>query len=177
MDKGKPSETKKDAHKKQANQKEADAQKIEELTTTLQRLQAEFENYKKRVEKEHAQYKTYAAKDIIASLLPVLDSFELALKHCQEKGTFVDGMKLVYGQLYSILEHAGLRAIEAVGKRFDPYYHEVLMQEPTQSDEGKILEEFQKGYMFKDMVIRHAKVKVAKVTENVEAERAAEEKQ
>ena len=149
---------------------------VDELTETLQRLQAEFENYKKRAEKESVQQREYAAKDIMAALLPVLDSFELAFQNTKDTEKFVAGMKLVYGQLYGILEQAGLRKIEAIGKHFDPYYHEVLLQEPTQADEGKVLEELQKGYMLKNMVIRHSKVKVATAATHHIQEQSEEEK-
>ncbi len=170
----KPNEEKEKPKKPQEAQKAETQQKIEELTETLQRLQAEFENYKKRVEKEVVQHKLYAAKDLVSELLPVLDSFELAFQNTKDKEKFIIGMKLVYGQLHTILENAGLRKIEAVDKQFDPHYHEVLMQQPSETDDGRILEEFQKGYMLKDAVLRHSKVKVAKMHEQKTTQEAKE---
>ena len=136
-------------------------QKIEELTDTLKRLQAEFENFKKRNEKEKAEFAKYACADIIASILPVLDSFEIALKNTGDKDKFIEGMKIVYAQLHSILEAEGLRPIKAVNEKFDPYKHEVLMKEQSDKPDDTILEEFQKGYMLNDRVLRHSKVKIS----------------
>jgi len=134
---------------------------IEELTDTLKRLQAEFENYKKRVEKEKIEFVKYAHADIIASMLPVLDSFEIALKNTNDKDKFIEGMKIVYAQFYSMLEAEGLKPIKATGEKFDPYRHEVLIKEESEKPEGTILEEFQKGYMLNDKVLRFSKVKIS----------------
>ena len=136
-------------------------QKIEELTDTLKRLQAEFENYRKRIEKEKPEFIKYSHAEIIAKILPVLDSFEMALKHTNEPQKFINGMKLIYAQLHSALESEGLRAIKTEGEKFDPYRHEVLMKEESDKPEGTVLEEFQKGYMFNDKVLRFSKVKVS----------------
>jgi molecular chaperone GrpE len=136
-------------------------QKIRELTETLQRLQAEFENYKKRVEREKLEFMECANKDLILNMLPVLDSFELALKNEQNSGEFVKGVKLIYAQLYSMLESMGLKRIKTVGEKFDPYRHEVMLQENSDKEEGVIIEELQKGYMLGSRVIRHSKVKIS----------------
>jgi molecular chaperone GrpE len=134
---------------------------VEEYKETIQRLQAEFENYKKRVEKDIANYKEYANAELVKRLLPVLDSFELAIKNINSDGEkFKKGVELVYAQLYSALETEGLTPIKAVGEKFDPYKHEALMQQG--SEEETVLEELQKGYMFKGAVIRHSKVKLGK---------------
>ena len=135
--------------------------KIDELTDTLKRLQAEFENYKKRVEKEKTEFAAYACSDIIEELLPVMDSFEIALKNTSEHEKFVKGVQMIYSQIYSALSSKGLKPIEAVGKKFDPYRHEVLMKEESEKEDDIVLEEFQKGYMLNDRVIRHSKVKVS----------------
>jgi molecular chaperone GrpE len=135
--------------------------KINELTETLQRLQAEFENYKKSLEKEKSEYVKYAKSDLILKLLPVLDSFEIALKNTTNKEKFVKGMELIYAQLISILQSEGLKAIKAEGEKFDPYKHEVMLKEKSAQDDDIILEEFQKGYMLNDRVIRYSKVKVS----------------
>ena len=162
-------EHKKDAPKHEKNneidnlkkQIEEKNKSIEELTDTLKRLQAEFENYKKRIEKEKAEFAKYANAGIISGILPIIDSFELALKHSGEKEKFVEGMKMVYAQLYSMLEAEGLKPIKAAGEKFDPYRHEVLMKEASDKPEGTILEEFQRGYMLNDKVLRFSKVKIS----------------
>ena len=145
---------------------------------SLQRLQAEFENYKKRVEKENIQFRQYASAGFVKNLLPVLDSFELALKSISSNGKedeksaanpkLVKGFEMIYGQFYSALESQGLKPIKALGERLDPYKHEVLMQGATDDEkkDGMIVEEFQRGYMFNDAVLRYSKVKVLKFVSN-----------
>lgn len=142
-------------------QLEEKTQKIEELTDTLKRLQAEFENFKKRTEKEKAEFMGYANAGIIANLLPVIDTFEIAFKNTNDKDKFIEGMKMVYAQLHTLLEAEGLKPIRALGEKFDPYKHEVLLKEQSEKPEDTILEEFQKGYMLNDKVIRHSKVKIS----------------
>ncbi len=138
--------------------------KITELTDSLQRLQAEFENFKKRCEKDNADFRNYASALIIEKLLPILDSFELALNNHANKEEFVKGVELIYSQFYDLLEKEGIRPIKTKGEKFDAYKHEVLLSEKTEKDEEdeKIVEELQKGYMLKDKVLRYAKVKVLK---------------
>ena len=98
---------------------------VKELTETLKRVQADFENYRKQVEKRIEEMKNEAAKDIILKLLPILDNFELAIKNNTHKDEFCKGVELIYAQIFSILEEEGLKPIEAKGK-FDPYKHEAL---------------------------------------------------
>lgn len=136
--------------------------RIEELTDSLQRLQAEFENHKKRVEKEKCEFVKCANEKLIISILPVLDSFELALQNIENHEEFVKGIKLIFAQLYSTLESLGLKKINALGDKFDPYKHEVLLQEKNKQEEGTIIEELQRGYMLGDKLIRHTKVKISK---------------
>ncbi|MBW2980366.1 nucleotide exchange factor GrpE [Candidatus Woesearchaeota archaeon] len=154
-------DTEKGLEKSETSQKE----KIKELTETLQRLQAEFENYKKRVDKEKAEFVKYSKHELIAKLLPILDSFKLAIKNGKNNPDFFKGIELIFSQFYSALEAEGLRPIEALGKKFDPYKHEVLMQETSDKEEDIVLEELQKGYMLNDKVLRHSKVKVSKKKE------------
>lgn len=140
---------------------------ITELTDTLKRLQAEFENYKKRVDKEHASNVKNSNAEIIKELLAVLDSFELALKSngtCEnpEIAKFRKGLELIYAQLYSILEDDGLKIIDTKNKKFDPYKHEVLLVKECSEPDDMILQEFQKGYMLNDIILRHSKVMIAK---------------
>ncbi len=148
-------------HKKEDKKTDEKDKKIAELTDTLQRLQAEFENYKKYVEKSKAEFVKYAQAELIDKLLPVLDSFELALKNTKDKEKLLKGVELIYTQLYSLLEKQGLKKIESKGK-FNPHLHEVLLKEESDEEEDTILEELQKGYMLDDKVLRHSKVKVSK---------------
>jgi len=152
--------------KKQAK-KPTDKEIIAELTETLQRTQAEFENYKKRVDKEKVEFVKYAKAELIQRLLSTIDTFEIALKSTKDNEKFVKGMDMVYAQLMSLLHSEGLKPIESLGKKFDPYLHEVMLKEKSDKDDGIVLEELQKGYILNDKVLRHSKVKVSeKVKDN-----------
>ena len=133
--------------------------KVKELTELLKRTQADFINYKNRVEKETKQLLEYSDVAVIKELLPVLDSFEHALKNTND-AEFKKGIELVYTQFLDILKQKGLSVIKCEGS-FDPYKHEVLMKVKSDKPENTILEVLQNGYQFKDKIIRHAKVKVA----------------
>ncbi|RLE37973.1 nucleotide exchange factor GrpE [Candidatus Woesearchaeota archaeon] len=165
---------KKDHPKKENNKKS----EVEELKDALKRIQAEFDNYKKRTLKEAEEREKLASKKIITKLLPILDNFELALKNKATDDQFCKGMELIYSELYSLLEAEGLKPIKTEGK-FDPYYHEALLSEESDKEEGTNLEELQRGYMLNDEVIRVAKVKVAKkkkkIMEKEESEREENE--
>ena len=145
-----------------SNDKIGDSDKIADLTDTLQRLQAEFENYKKRVERERQHFEKCAEERLVINLLPLLDSFELALKNTADKDKFVRGVEMIFAQFYSILRSEGLKPIDALGKKLDIYRHEALMKELSDKEEDIVIEELQKGYMFNDTVVRHSKVKVSK---------------
>lgn len=149
-------ETKEEAEARKLNEK------IKELTDTLQRVQADYENYKKRVERDIRHFAECANKDIIAKLLPVLDSFELAIKNKENKDDFIKGVELIYSSLFSMLEKEGLRPIKAEGKKFDPFCHEALISEKSDKEEGIVTEELQKGYMLKNNILRASKVKISK---------------
>jgi len=149
------------ADAKDDNKCEAQA-RIDELTDDLKRVQAEFENFKKRTEKENSKMCEFYKADLIKKLLTTLDSFEIALKQTDNHEEFVKGVELIYSQLYTILKDEGLQYIDTKDKKFDPYLHEVMLSEKSEAEEDAILEELQKGYRFKEMVIRHSKVKVAK---------------
>ena len=169
----KPETEEKASNKEKLNGNRAiDKEKIEELTETLQRLQAEFENYKKRVDKEKSEFVKYAKAELMQGLLPAIDTFEIALKSTKDNEKFVKGMEMVYAQFVSALRSEGLKPIEAIGKKFDPYLHEVMLKEKSDKDEGIILEELQRGYMLNDKVLRHSKVKIS---EKSEKERAKKE--
>lgn len=138
---------------------------IEELTDKYKRTFAEFDNFRKRSEKEKSTMYEFGAKDIIEKILPVVDNFERGLASVpeEEKGTpFVDGMDKIYKQFMKVLEDAGVTPIEAVGKEFNPDFHNAVMHEENEEfGENIISEELQKGYMYKDSVVRHSMVKVA----------------
>ena len=133
--------------------------KVKELTELLKRTQADFINYKNRIEKETKQLMEYGDASVISELLPVLDSFEHALKNTND-AEHKKGIELIYTQFLDILKQKGLSVINSEGK-FDPYKHEVLLKVKSNKPENTILEVLQNGYQFKDKIIRHAKVKVA----------------
>lgn len=141
-------------------------EKLDGAIDTLKRLQAEFDNYGKRVEKENGDFRKYVKAELIKKLLPTLDSFELALRNHQDKEKFMKGMEMIYAQLFQVLEDEGLRKIDSLGKKFDPYFHEVLMTEcDKKKKDDEITEELQKGYMLNEKVMRYSKVKVNKKEE------------
>jgi molecular chaperone GrpE len=127
--------------------------KMEELEDRLLRLQAEFENFRKRNAKEQEMLAENSNAELLSKLLPVVDELGLAVEHSKD-----DGVKMVYMNLMSTLGKQGLEEMDSLGKQFDPYYHDALKQEV--GEEGKILEIVQKGYLFKGKVLRHAKVVV-----------------
>ena len=135
---------------------------ISELTALLKQVQADFENYKKRADQEKIDCIQTSSKYIIEKLLPILDNFELALKHTKNQEEFIKGIELIYSQLYELLEKEGLKPINAENNKFDPYLHEALIQEESDKEENTVIEELQKGYLFKGNVLRHSKVKIAK---------------
>ena len=140
-------------------------EKIEELTDRLTRQMAEFDNFRKRTDKEKSQMYEIGAKDIIEKILPVVDNFERglgAVKEEEKEDPFIQGMEKVYKQLMTTLEGAGVKPIEAVGQEFNPDFHNAVMHvEDENFGENIIAEEFQKGYMYCDSVVRHSMVKVA----------------
>ena len=149
---------------KKKEKKDKKDEKIEELTDRLTRQMAEFDNYRKRTEKEKASMYVIGAKDIVEKILPVVDNFErgLATVEHPEEDPFADGMNKIYKQLTKTLEDMGVTVIEAVGKEFDPNLHNAVMHvEDEEAGENIIVEEFQKGYKYKDVVVRHSMVKVA----------------
>ena len=139
-------------------------EKIEELTDRLTRQMAEFDNFRKRTEKEKSQMYEIGAKDIIEKILPVVDNFERGLATAEEdkENPFVQGMDKIYKQLMTTLDGIGVKPIEAVGQEFNPDFHNAVMHEENEeAGENVVTEEFQKGYMYRDSVVRHSMVKVA----------------
>ena len=147
------------------NKKDKKDEKIEELTDKLTRQMAEFDNFRKRTEREKSQMYEIGAKDIIDKILPVVDNFERglgAVKEDQKDDPFVQGMEMVYKQLMTTLEGVGVTPIEAAGKEFNPDFHNAVMHvEDETLGENVVAEELQKGYMYRDSVVRHSMVKVA----------------
>ncbi len=140
-------------------------EKIEDLTDRLKRSMAEFDNFRKRTEKEKASMYEIGARDIIEKILPVVDNFERGLAAVTEDAKdnpYADGMEKIYKQLIKTLEDLGVKPIEAVGKEFDPNFHNAVMHvEDENLGENIIAAELQKGYMYRDSVVRHSMVQVA----------------
>ena len=163
-------ETAKDTEKKSGKKlfgkkKDKKDEKIEELTDKLTRQMAEFDNFRKRTEKEKSQMYEVGAKDIIEKILPVVDNFERGLDAVPEEkkeDPFIQGMEKVYKQFMTVLESVEVKPIEALGNQFDPNLHNAVMHvEDENFGENEVAEEFQKGYMYRDSVVRHSMVKVA----------------
>ena len=140
-------------------------EQIEELKDKLTRQMAEFDNFRKRTEKEKSAMYEIGAKDIIEKILPVVDNFERglgAVTEEQKEDSFVSGMEMIYKQIMTTLDSVGVKAIEAVGNEFDPDFHNAVMHvEDEEVGENIVVEEFQKGYTYRDTVVRHSMVKVA----------------
>ena len=140
-------------------------QEIVELKDKLLRKAAEFENYKRRTENDQINLLTFAAESFIQKLLPVIDDFERSLGHiddAEDINAIKQGLKLIYDKLMKVLDEQGVKKIDAIGNPFDVDYHEALMQRPDDSVEPHtVLDEMEKGYTYKDKVIRHAKVIVS----------------
>ena len=148
---------------KKKEKKDKKDEKIEALTDKLTRQMAEFDNYRKRTEKEKTGMYAIGARDVVEKILPVVDNFERGLATAKDaEDPFVDGMNKIYKQLTTVLSDMGVTVIEAVGKEFDPNLHNAVMHVDDESvGENMVVEEFQKGYKYKDSVVRHSMVKVA----------------
>ena len=155
----------KEESKGKKEKKDKKDEKIAELTDKVTRQMAEFDNFRKRTEKEKSQMFDMGAKSIVEKILPVVDNFERGLSSVPDElkdNPFVDGMDKIYKQMLASLEEAGVRAIEAVEKEFDPNLHNAVMHVDDENyGENVVVEEFQKGYMYHDTVVRHSMVKVA----------------
>lgn len=161
------SRAEKKAAKKQAKQdKKEDAyrEKIEQLEDRVKRQMAEFENFRKRTEREKQAMFETGAKSVVEKILPVVDNFERGFATVDPEDAndaFVDGMKMVYKQLMTELENMGVKPIEAVGCEFDPNFHNAVMQvESEEYESGVIAQELLKGYTYRDTVVRHSMVAV-----------------
>ena len=139
-------------------------EQIEELNDRLKRQMAEFENFRKRSEKEKSQMFDMGAKTIVEKILPVIDNFErglAAVPDDKKDDPFITGMDKVYKQMLTELDAVGVKPIECVGQEFDPDFHNAVMQvENDELESGTVAQELQKGYMYKDSVVRHSMVSV-----------------
>ncbi|MFO7711198.1 MAG: nucleotide exchange factor GrpE [Candidatus Woesearchaeota archaeon] len=140
-------------------------QKIQELTSSLQRLQAEFDNYRKRTHKEYEDIIKTSTKAFVMKLLPIIDNIDLALKNDKDKDEFIRGVQMIFDQFRKLLIDEGIREMDCIGKVFDPSCHEAMLTEESDQD-NIVLDEFQKGYTLHGKVIRPAKVKVGKKTDS-----------
>lgn len=160
------SKEEKGRHKKGDKKLEALTKKTEELEDRVKRQMAEFENFRKRTEKEKATMFEMGAKSVIEKLLPVVDNFERGLASASDEDKadpIYEGMNLIYKQLADELDKLGVKPIEALGKEFNPEFHNAVMQEESDEfEEGIICKELQKGYTYRDSVVRHSMVAVAK---------------
>jgi molecular chaperone GrpE len=161
-------------HKKRKGQKSGDdcqksldelREKYDELNDRYLRLYSEFDNYRKRTNKEKLELIKSASEDLIVDLLPVLDDFERALKAFEDHNAdpeLIAGVELIYNKLFNILKQKGLKPMDSMGKEFDTDYHEALTNVPAPSEDlkGKVVDVIQKGYLLNDKVIRFAKVVV-----------------
>lgn len=153
-------------YEKIQNEYENTLKELEEVNNRYLRLQADFNNYRKRVEKEKESTYLYASQELICKLLPVIDNFDRALEIKIDETkleNFYQGVELVYKQFVDILKDSGLEEIDALNQKFDPnYHHAVAQEESDQHAEDTVMEVFLKGYMLKDRVVRPSMVKVAK---------------
>ena len=151
---------------KSENELEIVRKQLEEEKDRCLRLNAEFENLRKRTQKEKEEFVKYANDKLIIELIDIMESLERGLENAKEsndKDKLIQGMELIYKQLKNVLDKNGLVPIKALGEKFDPYKHEAMMQTPSQDDEeDTILEEFARGYMLSNKVIRYSKVRVSK---------------
>lgn len=156
-------EEKKSKKKEKKEKKDKKDEQIEQLTDRVQRQMAEFENFRRRTEIEKSQMFATGAKNIVEKILPVVDNFERGLATVEEGADpFSDGMLMIYRQLQTALAEAGVTPIEAVGQEFNPDFHNAVMHvDDEEVGENIVVEEFQKGYMYQDTVVRHSMVKVA----------------
>lgn len=134
----------------------------DDLKELLLRRQAEFDNFRKRTEKERSEYLQYAGMETVRDLLPIVDDFDRALKAECSSPEYAKGVEMIHGRMYETLKKMGLEPIEATGKPFDPHLHQAVERVETgDAEDGAILDEFQRGYFFKGKMLRPSMVKVA----------------
>ena len=154
-------ETQEEAKEEAKEEKAADPEE-EALNLKYMRLMADFQNFKRRTEKEKGDIYAFANEKLIGELLNVIDNFERALAMAEEGDGFAEGIRLIFKQLQGVLEKSGVAEIEALGQDFDPNFHNaVMMEDSAEYESGKVTEVLQKGYMLNNRVIRPSMVKVA----------------
>tara|TARA_B100001123_G_scaffold70320_1_gene78713 strand:- start:273 stop:887 length:615 start_codon:yes stop_codon:yes gene_type:complete len=149
-----------------SNLKEAQEQ-IDDLNDRVVRLTADYDNYRKRAQRDKTEVRQFANQGILEKLLPVLDNFEMAITAVKDADSSVrDGVQMIYDQLLSVLKMEGVEPIDAVGEQFDPNLHEAISQEESKdAEEGEILKQIQRGFKLNDRLVRPARVVVAKASE------------
>lgn len=172
-------------HKEKVHEKKEHKQKIEELEKKVQELEdsllrkvAEFENYKRRTENDQLNLLKYAAESFIVKILPIYDDLGRSLNHIDDgnQDSLKEGLKLVYDKFTKTLDEQGVKKLETKGKEFDVEFHEALMQQPSKDvPANTVVEEIEPGYIYKDKVIRHAKVIVSQEMDDVETEESKNE--
>lgn len=163
----KEEQKKEEKEQENAEELEEKQQEIDKWKEQYMRLKADFENYQKHVERQQKKFVETANKDLIKDLLDVLDSLDEAIPSLKKQDPdAAKGIEMIYNNLWNKLKKHGLKPIEALGKKYDPYIHDVLLEEESEEEKGNIIEEYQKGYMLNDNIIRHSKVKVSKGKEN-----------
>lgn len=149
---------------KKKDKKDKRDEQIEQLMDRVKRQMAEFENFRKRTEKEKASMYEMGARSVIEKILPVIDNFERGLDTVPEEekdSPFTEGMRMIYKQLMTELDNIGVKPIEALGTEFNPDFHNAVMQvESEEYESGQVAQELQKGYMYRDTVVRHSMVAV-----------------
>lgn len=158
-------EEEKDKEKEKGKEKQKEDKKCaQEYLEALQRLQAEFENYRKRVDRDKEAFCKFAARSFIEKILPVLDNFERSLnsKAKENHDEFVKAVEMINNQLWDVLHKEGLKKIDAKGKPFNPELHEPLLQEESNEKPNTVLEVLEPGYIYHEKIIRHARVKLSK---------------
>ena len=150
------------------NMKEAQAE-INELNSRLLRLIAEYDNFRKRAQRDKDEARQFANQNLIEKQIPILDNFEMALAAAQAADPAIrDGVQMIYDQFLSVLKEAGVEPIDAVGEKFDPNFHEAISQQETvEAEEGTVLQQVQRGYQLNDRLVRPARVVVAKAPATV----------
>ncbi|MEE2813925.1 MAG: nucleotide exchange factor GrpE [Verrucomicrobiota bacterium] len=161
-------ENEEEVHSGPKNLKEAQAQ-IDELDERLLRLTAEYDNFRKRSQREKNESRQFANQHLLEKQLPVLDNFEMALTAAENADPAIrDGVQMIYDQFLSVLKEAGVEGIDAGGELFDPNIHEAISQkETTEVEEGTVVQQVQRGYKLNDRLVRPARVIVAKAPESV----------
>ena len=161
-------ETDEESTEKPVNLVEAQ-EKIDELNARILRLTADYDKFRKRALRDKDDVRQYANQDLLEKLLPVLDNFEMAISAVKDADPSIkDGVQMIYDQLLNVLKDSGMEPIDAIGMQFDPNFHEAISQEESvEVEEGKVIQQVQRGFRLQDRLVRAARVVVAKAPEEV----------